>query len=274
MGPEYSFQSSSESFTGKGRGTALFVPLGFQAAPSSTCQEEGKVRSLAQGAQNLKETHVLLHRLAPAPAARLSCPPATRGQRNPKRLPTGTQPTPQQHFRLPWANSLSQITREVTYTIHNPADVNRVNTRGKNIHTLHFFPSIPAGNKAQSKNKGKRAGAPCSFTLPRVESSKSTQLKAPQVPKHPEINLLRLSLERGGETFGRAYEAGVVFQVFSFGSSHKVTLAAKPEHQHQSAARRRHKKQDQVLVCRCCAGQMPRTLPGRKHSSCRQGPAG
>jgi len=53
--------------------------------------------------------------------------------------PTETQVSPPQ-IRPPEV-------QQVTYTIHNPADVNRVNTRGKNIHTLHFFPSIPARNK-------------------------------------------------------------------------------------------------------------------------------
>lgn len=53
------------------------------------------------------------------------------------------------------------------YTIHNPAEVNRVKTRGKNIHTLHLFPSMPgppgpepraAGGAASLQRRCGRAG--------------------------------------------------------------------------------------------------------------------
>lgn len=71
----------------------------------------------------------------------LPSPTVAQGQNSPKRLSL-------------MRSSLPNNQQEITYTIHNPADVNRVKTRGKNIHTLHFFPSIPARNKEQSENRG------------------------------------------------------------------------------------------------------------------------
>lgn len=71
-----------------------------------------------------------------------------------------------------------------TYTIHNPADVNRVNTRGKNIHTLHFFPSIPARNKEQSKNKGKKA----QVLTPSFESRKNIHTAGVEAPQDQARN--------------------------------------------------------------------------------------
>lgn len=111
-----------------------FLAVSFQAVPSNTQQEESKVSNLAWGAQKLRDKNVILQAI--------NCPCHV-----PHSSSRAEQP---QNTLLPYNQ------QEITYTIHNPADVNRVKTRGKNIHTLHFFPSIPARNKEQSKNRGLR----------------------------------------------------------------------------------------------------------------------
>ncbi|RLW00868.1 hypothetical protein DV515_00008485 [Chloebia gouldiae] len=100
----------------------------FAAAPSSTYQEESKVSNLAWGAQKLRDKNVILqamkwHRLASDPIMCLPSPTVAQGQSIPKRVSL-------------MRSSLPNSQQEITYTIHNPADVNRVKTRGSILHRV------------------------------------------------------------------------------------------------------------------------------------------
>lgn len=110
------------------------------------------------------------HRLALAPSMCLPSPTVAQGQSTIKRLSL-------------MRTNLSNNQQEITYTIHNPADVNRVKTRGKNIHTLHFFPSIPARNKEQSKNRGQ--SHPPSLAPPLLRARRASPQQVPRSSSRP-----------------------------------------------------------------------------------------
>lgn len=87
------------------KGIFAFLSVSFQTAPSNMFQEEGKIRNLAWGAQNLRDKNVILqamtcHGLAPAPIMCLPSSTVTQGRTEQlqKTFRTEMQPTPQQYF--------------------------------------------------------------------------------------------------------------------------------------------------------------------------------